>query len=165
MIYTVCIETPKTFYEITQLTEDDVKMMASAFQERSDRFFFSGIQYDIKEAKLFRVFSCESIEKYYQQINEREDVKGEIYIFGDKGYFKADSLEKIFPDVTNQFIKKFFIGKSENSFKSHPYVNKSKIDELRLINNKTFSPKRIFICVKKLTLAMKTNATSLLSFL
>lgn len=142
MKYSVCIELPKNFYNITNLSKEDVELIASAFEDRLDNFFLSGIEYDIKDVRLFKVFSYDNSDEYSIKINASEEVKGEGYFLGHKVLFKAQSLSKLFPDVTNEFIRKFSADRKTSDI-TFPYVNKARIDELRAITNQNYDLKRV----------------------
>lgn len=142
MRYSVCIETPNTFYNIGQLTKEEVELISSAFEEKLDDFFLSGRKHDIKDIKVFKVFSYENVEEYTAAINS-DEIKGEAYIVANRAYFKPYSLAKVFPDVTNDFIRKFSVSRKNIDIIEYPYVNKTRLDELRNISSANFDLKRL----------------------
>lgn len=142
MIYSVCIETPNTFYNISQLTKEEVELISSAFEEKLDDFFLSGRKHDIKDIKVFKVFSYANTEEYTTGINS-EEIKGEAYIVANRAYFKPYSLVKLFPDVTNDFIRKFSVTRKNVETIEYPYINKTRLDELRNISSTSFDLKRL----------------------
>ena len=143
MKYSVCIELTKKIYNINRIDKEDVEIIAAAFEDRLESFFFSGTEYVIKDVKKFKVFAYENPEDYHTRINGNELVKNEGYFFENRVYFKADSLSRLFSDVTNDFIRKFSTDRNQAKTVFYPYVNKLRIDELTLLSNNNFDLRRL----------------------
>jgi hypothetical protein len=143
MTYTVCIQLPKTYYTIQSLTKEDTETIASAFEERLDSFFYSGRKYDLKDIQEFRVFAYDQPDDYHTKINASQEALKEGYFVGEYVFFKPHTLSKLFTDVTNDFIRKFAVERKQTATIEYPYVNKTRIDDLRSIKNASFDLKRV----------------------
>lgn len=143
MTYTVCIDLPKNYYTISRLTKDDVEVIAKAFEERLDSFFYSGKKYDLKDINEFKVFAYENPDDYHTNINASKEALDEGYFIGQYVFFKPHTLQKLFPDVTNEFIRRFAVERKQADNIVFPYINKTRLDELRNIKNASFDLKRV----------------------
>ena len=109
MTYTICISLPNSYYTMNRLSKEDVEFVASAFEERLDDFFFGGKKYDIKDITEFRIFAYDNPDDFHTKINASKEALDEGYFSGKFVYFKPYTLGKLFPEVTNEFIRKFDI--------------------------------------------------------
>ena len=144
MTYTVCITIPKDYYTINQLTEDDVKFIASAFEARQPSFFLLGTKYDIKDISDFQVFAYEQPEDWSTKINASEEtLKAGLFTRNNLVFFPPHALNKLFKNVTNDFVLRYTINQGSEKASVSSYISSSRIDALRSKTNSSFDLKRI----------------------
>jgi hypothetical protein len=144
MTYTVCITTPKDYYTINRLTEDDVKFVAAAFEAGQPSFFLAGTKYDIKDISDFQVFAYEHPEDWTNKINASEEtLKAGLFKKNNFVFFPPHALNKLFNNLTNEFVQRYSINRASEKVSAPSYISTFRIDALRSKTNASFDLKRI----------------------
>ncbi|OFX18081.1 MAG: hypothetical protein A2033_18795 [Bacteroidetes bacterium GWA2_31_9] len=143
--------------KITGLKLNKLEEFVKAYENGNETFFFSGVTYGLSRLNKVKIYdtskhnfnSKDEIDDYYRKVDKMWGIPTHLSQFGI--------------DITEEYIKGVF-GYKNNLFKvstgacgNSVYINQSRINELRNIENSNFDLKKLIRLCEEINISYQNN--------